>query len=253
MRLELWLGIALTSLSLAAQEHVGQYAQADIERGSRLYAVNCASCHGVGGDTIPNVDLKSGRFRNATSDEDLAKVITNGLPGTAMPPHKFDALELKGVVSYLRTMREFGTGAVALGEASRGMSVLEGKGACLSCHRVEGKGSRVAPDLSDIGSVRSASALERSLLDPNGAMLPANRTVRAVTKAGRVVNGRRLNEDTYSVQLIDDKEDLVSLNKADLREYKVITTSSMPSYKDKLSASEMADLLAYLLTLKGTN
>jgi mono/diheme cytochrome c family protein len=36
-----------------------------------------------------------------------------------------------------------------------------------------------------------------------------------------------------------------------LREYTVVTTSTMPSYKDKLSAQEMADLVAYLLTLKG--
>jgi hypothetical protein len=51
--------------------------------------------------------------------------------------------------------------------------------------------------------------------------------------------------------LIDDQEQLLSLSKADLREYTVLTTSAMPSYKDKLTAQEMADLLAYLVSLKG--
>ncbi len=253
MRIEFCLSIALCAIPLCAQDHAGQYTQADIERGSRLYALNCALCHGVNGDSISNVDLKSGRFRNATSDEDLAKVVANGLQGTAMPPHKFDTSEMTGVIAYIRSMRDYGTGAVAIGEASAGKAVFEGKGACLSCHRVGAAGSRVAPDLTDIGSIRSASALERSLLDPNAAMLPINRSVRIVTKAGKVINGRRLNEDTYSVQLMDEKENLLSLNKADLREYKVITTSPMPSFKDKLSAPELADLLAYLLTLKGIN
>ena len=82
-------------------------------------------------------------------------------------------------------------------------------------------------------------------------MMPINRPVRVVTKDGTVINGRRLNEDTYSVQLIDDRERLHSLVKADLREFTISTTSPMPSYKDKLSDEEIADVLAYLLSLKG--
>ena len=82
-------------------------------------------------------------------------------------------------------------------------------------------------------------------------MMPINRPVRAVTKNGAVVNGRRLNEDTYTVQLIDEQEKLISLTKADLREYTILTISPMPSYKDRLSENELADVVAYLLSLKG--
>ena len=80
-----------------------------------------------------------------------------------------------------------------------------------------------------------------------------NRSVRGVTRDGKVVTGRRLNEDTYSVQLIDADEHLVSLAKADLMEYTVIKTSAMPSYRTKLSTAELGDLVAYLLTLDGVN
>ena len=82
-------------------------------------------------------------------------------------------------------------------------------------------------------------------------MMPINRPVRIVTQDGRVINGRRLNEDTYTVQIIDDQERLVSLTKADLREYTIVTTSPMPSFLNTLRPDELSDLLAYLLSLKG--
>jgi hypothetical protein len=83
-------------------------------------------------------------------------------------------------------------------------------------------------------------------------MLPINRPVRAVMQNGRVVNGRRLNEDTYTVQLIDTDQRLVSLTKAELREYTVLKTSAMPSFKDKLTSTELDDIVTYLRTLKGS-
>jgi hypothetical protein len=74
---------------------------------------------------------------------------------------------------------------------------------------------------------------------------------RAVARDGATIEGRRLNEDRNTVQLIDAKDRLVSLNKAELREYTVIRTSTMPSYKDKLSPDEVTDVVKYLTTLKG--
>jgi mono/diheme cytochrome c family protein len=75
--------------------------------------------------------------------------------------------------------------------------------------------------------------------------------VRAVKKDGTIITGRRLNEDTYSVQIIDDKEHLQSLLKSDLRELTVSTNSQMPSFKGKLSDEEIADVVSFLLSLKG--
>ena len=81
-------------------------------------------------------------------------------------------------------------------------------------------------------------------------MLPLNRPIRLVTREGRVITGRRLNEDTYTLQLADEEGRLLSFAKNDLREYKVLTTSPMPSYKDALTQDEIADVFAYLLSLK---
>jgi putative heme-binding domain-containing protein len=236
---------------LFAQEHVGQFSQVDVETGFILYNANCITCHGANGDSVTGVNLRSGQFRRVSSDADLNRLIQTGIPGTAMPPGRYSTAELAGLVAYIRSMREFDT-RPARGDARRGQALFEGKGGCTKCHRVNGKGSRSAPDLSDIGAVRAADALERSVIDPTGSMLPVNRSVRAVTRDGKVITGRRLNEDTYTVQLIDAQDRLVSLAKSDLREYTIIKTSPMPSYKNELSPAELDDVVTYLRTLKGS-
>jgi putative heme-binding domain-containing protein len=148
-------------------------------------------------------------------------------------------------------MRNAGGDPVRLGDARRGKDVFEGKGNCTSCHRVNGQGGRSAPDLSNVGARRSAESLRQALLDPTATMFPINRPVRAVTKEGTVINGRRLNEDPFTVQLADERGRLVSLVKAELREYVILKQSPMPSYRDTLTEEELANLLSYLLTLKG--
>jgi putative heme-binding domain-containing protein len=234
-----------------AQDHPGQYSAMDIETGSRLYAGQCVLCHGPNGDVVAGVDLRRGQFRRAVSDEDLARVIARGLPEAGMPGFKLQPSELDGLVAFIRAGFDVSGTAVKVGHVGRGQEIFEGKGGCAACHRVNGKGPRVAPDLSDIGAIRTPSALQRSLLDPTSAMLPINRPVRAVTRDGRTIRGRRLNEDTYSVQLIDEQERLVSLVKAELREYELAKTSPMRSMAGILTADEQADLVAYLLSLKG--
>jgi cytochrome c oxidase cbb3-type subunit 3 len=244
--------LAGSSVSAGAQDvHPEDYPRADIEYGSRIYATQCSTCHLPTGDGIAGVNLRSGKFRNVSRDQDLARIITTGIPQTAMPPFKFDAAEVSGVIAYLRNMNTFDPASVKPGDARRGQAVFEGKGRCATCHRVNGKGPRSAPDLSDVGALRSAGSLQRSLVDPSSQMMPINRPVRAVTKDGKVINGRRLNEDTYSVQLIDDQEHLLSLTKTDLREYTILKASPMPSFKDSLGADELSDVVAYLLSLKG--
>lgn len=233
------------------QGHPDDYPRVDVEFGAGLYAQHCVACHGNTGDGVAGVDLRSGKFRNATTDPQLRTVITNGFPNSGMPAFKLTQAELTGVVAYLRNMNTFDASTMKAGNAANGQAVFEGKGACLSCHRVNNKGSRKAPDLSDIGVLRSAGSLERSLRDPSSQMIPINRPVRAVTRDGKVINGRRLNEDTYTVQMTDEEGRLYSLHKSDLREYTVSTKSTMPSYEKELTRDELADVVSYLLSLRG--
>ena len=137
------------------------------------------------------------------------------------------------------------------GNAARGKTVFEGKGGCAQCHRVATAGSRVGPDLSDIGALRRTVEIERSLLEPDEEVLPQNRYYRVVTKQGETITGRILNLDTFTVQMLDSKERMLSLQRSDLREAGFVDKSPMPSYRDKLSSQELADIVTYLASLKG--
>jgi putative heme-binding domain-containing protein len=243
--------MAVLSAQAPADLHGSQYPDVDIAHGASLYAARCVTCHGAQGDAIGGVNLRIGKFRNAITDTDLARFIRAGSPAAGMPPFALDNADMAGIVAYLRNMNRFDTATVKAGDVARGRAIYEGKGQCGTCHRVGTTGSRVAPDLSDIGSVRSPGSIQRSLVDPSSQMMPINRPVRVVKKDGTVINGRRLNEDTYSVQLIDDRERLHSILKADVREYMISKTSPMPSYKGTLTTDELADLLGYLVSLKG--
>jgi putative heme-binding domain-containing protein len=243
--------VSIPRLRAQDQEHPGSYSQRDIAAGAQLYTGQCASCHGTNGDTVGGVDLRRGRFRNVNSDDDLKRVVKTGVPGTAMPASNFSDAELNAIVAYIRAGFELKGSAVMIGDRARGRTLFEGKGQCGTCHRVGAQGPYLAPDLTDVGASRLPVSLQMSIVDPSATMQPINRPVRIVMKDGRTLRGRRLNEDTYSVQIIDDKERLVSLMKSDMKEYEVITTSPMPSYRGKLSNEEIADLVAYLLSLRG--
>jgi putative heme-binding domain-containing protein len=250
------IGVIVVALGLAAparaqlltQDHPGQYTQQDITTGNRVYVTQCTYCHGRDGDQVSGVDLRRGQFRRAATDEDLVRVITRGTQ-SGMPPFALQPAELTGIVAFIRAGFDT-TSSVAVGDATRGRAVFEGKGACAMCHRVNGRGARTAPDLSEIGLARTPAALTRTLVDPSSAMWPINRPVTIVTADGRTIRGRRLNEDTHTVQVIDTEARLVSLAKRDLRSFDVGTTSQMPSYEERLTADEIADVVAYLLTLR---
>jgi putative heme-binding domain-containing protein len=264
MRTDCWPGIARVTLAFAlsvtgpaaaraqaqAPLHDSQYADADIAYGATLYASKCVTCHGPQGDGIGGVNLRGGQFRHAVVDRDLDRFIRAGSPA-GMPAFALDNAEMAGIIAYLRNMNALDSASVKTGDVANGRAVFDGKGGCTKCHRVGPAGSGSAPDLSDVGAIRSAGSLQRSLVAPNSQMMPINRPIRVVTKDGTIINGRRLNEDTYSLQLIDDRERLHSLLKTNLREYTISTMSPMPSFKGTLSDAEMADVVAYLLSLKG--
>jgi putative heme-binding domain-containing protein len=239
--------VLVATIRMSAQHEV---TADDIREGERLFAATCTGCHGAEGDGVFGVDLGRGQFRNSSTDEDLVRTIRNGLPGTAMPPSRFSDAQAAMVVAYLRS-RVSTPIAMVPGDADRGKALFEGKGKCITCHRVNGNGSRLGPDLSDIGQLRKVPDLERALVEPGAEILPPNRSFRVVARDGTTTTGRLLNHDSFVVLLIDSQERLKSFAKSDLREFGFVEASPMPSYRETLSAAERTDVIRYLVALRG--
>jgi putative heme-binding domain-containing protein len=241
-------GMALGLASPLFAQH--EVTPADIDEGGRLFQASCTSCHGAEGDAVFGVDLGRGQFRQAVTDKDLVRVIRTGVPEKGMPPSTFSEEQAGTVVAYLRSLVSTPASLVP-GDATRGRTLFEGKGACATCHRVNGSGSRLGPDLSDIGQLRRAGELERSLVEPDAEIHPANRPFRVVARDGTTTTGRLLNHDSFMVQMLDSQQQLRSFTKANLREYAFVDKSPMPSARDSLSSEEIVDVIRYLVSLTG--
>ena len=237
---------------LFGQQH--NYTPGDIEEGGRLYRINCIGCHGPEGNLVTGIDLGRNRFRRVSTDEEIVDVIMNGVSGTGMPPNAITRLRSFNVVAYLRNMNATSgvrSVAAASGDAARGKALFEGKSACNTCHRVRGEGSRSGPDLSEAGLMLRAIEIEISILDPDAATSTISPPFRAVKNDGTVITGLLLNQDKFSVQMLDANGALASIERSDLRESALLKNSPMPSYRDKFTPQELADLIAYVSSLRG--
>ena len=242
------LTVALGCLLVPGAAYAQHETAADLLDGERAFRNTCANCHGPDGNVIAGIDLGRGQFRRPLTDDELVRIIRTGIPNTAMPASPMTAEQASKIVAYLRARAAAARGSVVAGDAARGKAAFEREGACLSCHRAADMGARVGPDLTGIGGRRSAAEIERALRDPGADVAPANRTYRVVRPDGTTVAGRLLGHDTFTVRLLDTREQLRSFTKSELREHGFVP-SPMPPYRG--SPQEIADMVSYLSSLRG--
>jgi len=135
------------------------------------------------------------------------------------------------------------------GDPERGRALVE-SGGCFDCHRIGDRGSRLGPNLSTLGNRRTPVRLRQALVAPDEEVAPENRFVRLVTAQGATVTGRLLNQDAFSVQLITPSEELKTYMRSALREFAIVDKGLMPSVEGKLTEAQIADMVAYLSSLK---
>jgi cytochrome c oxidase cbb3-type subunit III len=255
----------------SAQQH--GYSQQQVDEGRRLYESNCGRCHNDDGAGVTGIELFK-QIKRATTDDDVAKLIQTGIPNTAMPPHNFSTPQALSVVAYLRSMvgvspagRPAAAGASTIanltGDVVHGKSVFEAKGGCVSCHAINGTGPRTGPDLGAPAAGRggrrgggpgggaqvNAATLERAILEPDVDVAVPYRVFQVVTKRGESIRGTLLNQDPFSIQMRDQAGELRAFQKSELTS-SGFQPSPMPSYRGRLTNQELADVIAYLLSLR---
>ena len=225
---------------------------ADIDTGRATFRIYCAPCHGIGAAGGSGPDLTLGVYEVGDSDEDLFEVIQDGLNGTEMSGfgERMNDNTIWRILAYVRSVARRDA-PVLTGDASRGESIYQGKGGCSGCHRIAGTGGRLGPNLSRIGRTLSFARLREALVEPSKNIAKGFDTIAVVERDGEAVRGRQMSIDNFSVQLMDSREEIHSYLRDEVRSVEQEPKSLMPSYEGMLSGSEIDDVLAYLVSLRG--
>jgi putative heme-binding domain-containing protein len=235
--------------------------------GASQFRANCAFCHGLGargGGRGP--DLTRAQKKHGNADADLYRTINEGVPGTAMPPNGatqqgvgMTEAEIWQVITYIRSVQKKAS-SIAEGNVTHGRELFYGSGACANCHMILGKGGRLGPDLTGTGSARSTDYLVESLRNPSRRLAQGISeamkefseeyvTVTVVDGGGQQFKGTILNEDNFTLQMIDTREQLHLFEKDKVRSVQKSRESLMPAYDEKmLPEKDLRDLIAFLLT-----
>ena len=242
-----------------------------VKLGEFQFRANCAFCHGLGargGGRGP--DLTRTQKRHGSSDADLFRTINEGVAGTAMPPNGatqqgvgMTAEEIWQVITYLRSVQVKATQQP--GNSARGKLLFFGSAACANCHMVGCKGGRLGPDLSGTATARATSYVIESVRSPSRRLAQGiseamkefseeYETVTVETADGEKLRGVVLNEDSFTLQMMDTSERLHLFEKNMLRSFTKSRESLMPAYDEKmLSDKDLQDIIAYLLLVASPN
>jgi cytochrome c oxidase cbb3-type subunit III len=264
-----WLALVCLAMPAAAQfapppipPHAAhpKATPQSISEGKDLFAGTCANCHGIDGSGANGPNIQG--VGATLGPEGLYATIRGGVPGTGMPPFAtLDDGTIWKIVDYVSSLGHENAG-VATGDPEKGRAIYRSSG-CASCHTIDAQGGDLGPDLSHIGALRSIVSLEKTLTDPGSDLpldtslqerssYPAYLLYRVVQKDGKVVEGMRIDEDSFTIQLRDSTGRIRSIQKFGVQKIEPEPGKSfMPSYKEKLSATQINDLVAYLSSLGG--
>lgn len=222
-----------------------------IRAGMGLFRARCADCHGMDarGSRAPDITLV---WASGRTDDGLFTTIKEGVAGTEMPanPRIFDH-EAWQILAYLRTLAAPAPTDPPRGDAANGEKIFRAN--CVGCHRVDGAGGRLGPDLSRVGVARSREAIvQRIRRSFEGDFRQGFAPVTVTPQSGPPIQGVKKNEDLFSVQIMDTRERIQGFEKDKMKAVENNIRSAMPVFgPDRLSDRDLDDLLRYLQTLRG--
>ncbi|MEQ1869647.1 MAG: c-type cytochrome [Vicinamibacterales bacterium] len=219
------------------------------QTGMGLFRARCADCHGMDARGVRGPDLTQ-VWASGRSDEGLFRTVRQGVPGTEMPAARGTDDEIWKLLAYVKTLASPVATGVPAGNAENGARVFGAQ--CAGCHRVNGRGGRLGPDLSRVGLSRARAALVRRIRGAEEDWIDGYEPVTVTTKNGQTVRGVKKNGDLFSVQVMDTRDRIQGYNRADVQTVAEPKQSAMPPFDiTRLSENDLNDLLSYLSTLRG--
>jgi len=235
-------------------------AKATLAEGQALFRGLCSGCHGGMGRGGKGPDLTDNRWLHGDKDEDIKRVIQNGVPGTTMKKlgESLKEQQIARIIAYVRSLarapgdnnwKPYLAGDPKVGELL--FFDEKSKTPCSKCHTVNRKGGRVGPALDRIAARRSPEFIMESIVTPSKFIDPLFEAVTVATNDGKVIVGLRINETNFSIQLREENGRFHSLMKKDLDEFRVMDKSLMPeNIPEQMTVKQLHDLFAFLMTLE---
>jgi putative heme-binding domain-containing protein len=218
-----------------------------IEAGRLLFASGCAACHGSEGQGGRGPNLRERVYWHPVDDETLYRAIEKGIPAGGMPSANLPEDQTWQVVAFVKSLTSPAIENNAPGNPRAGEELFWGHAGCGGCHRVQGRGGKLGPDLSNIGGSRAIPQLHQAIVDPDAEISPGYQGAQVLLKNGKSLRGVARNRTNYSIQLQDGDGALHLISMNDVAQITLAKNSLMPKdYRARLSAADIEDIVAYL-------
>ena len=251
-----WAALLLAPAVCCAQGGANPFAgnaQAAAD-GQQLFSSSCAPCHGKHGEGAQGQaegmrppDLTLGVFKAGKRDEDLFRVISDGVRGTEMPSFKSLGVDqIWRLVVFVRTLSV--VTPVLKGNPASGEALFWSKGGCGKCHQMGLRGGRLGPDLTHGGRGSNAQNLKKDIVDPNDDITPGFAVITVVTRDSKKISGLERWLDNFSVRLVDESGNERTFLRDEVTSVAREMRSTMPDNYGKIfSEAELDDLVAYIM------